>query len=132
MAKSATKPAFGAGVLSGLRAAAGAAGGEPRFLLLEQVEEDPDQSRTSFDQAELEQLAETIHQYGVLTLVGVRNIGVTATALYMVRGAYVLPAWPSRPASRQPSSPRTRPAWPCRSSRTRHGPTCPTVTWLQR
>lgn len=74
MAKPAIKPAFGAGVLSGLRATAGAAGGEPLFLLLDQIEEDPDQPRTSFDQAELEQLAETIRQYGVLTPVGVRKV----------------------------------------------------------
>lgn len=74
MAKPAIKPAFGAGVLSGLRATAGAAGGEPLFLLLDQIEEDPDQPRTSFDPAELEQLAETIRQYGVLTPVGVRKV----------------------------------------------------------
>lgn len=74
MAKPAIKPAFGAGVLSGLRATAGAAGGEPLFLLLDQIEEDPDQPRTSFDQVELEQLAETIRQYGVLTPVGVRKV----------------------------------------------------------
>ena len=74
MAKPAIKPAFGAGVLSGLRATAGAAGGEPLFLLLDQIEEDPDQPRTSFDQTELEQLAETIRQYGVLTPVGVRKM----------------------------------------------------------
>src|SRR5438874_1972390 len=74
MAKPAIKPAFGAGVLSGLRATAGAAGGEPLFLLLDQIEEDPDQPRTSFAQAELEQLAETIRQYGVLTPVGVRKV----------------------------------------------------------
>ena len=74
MAKPAIKPAFGAGVLSGLRATAGAAGGEPLFLLLDQIEEDPDQPRTSFDQAELEQLAETIRLYGVLTPIGVRKL----------------------------------------------------------
>ena len=74
MAKPAIKPAFGAGVLSGLRATAGAAGGEPLFLLLDQIEEDPDQPRTSFDEAELLQLAETIRLYGVLTPVGVRKL----------------------------------------------------------
>ena len=74
MAKPATKPAFGAGVLSGLRATAGNAGGEPLFLLLDQIEEDPDQPRTNFDEAELEQLAETIRLYGVLTPVGVRKL----------------------------------------------------------
>jgi ParB family chromosome partitioning protein len=74
MAKPAIKPAFGAGVLSGLRATAGAAGGEPLFLLLDQIEEDPDQPRTSFDEAELQQLAETIRLYGVLTPVGVRKL----------------------------------------------------------
>lgn len=74
MAKPATKPAFGAGVLSGLRVTAGATGGEPLFLLLDQIEEDPDQPRTVFDQAELEQLAETIRLYGVLTPIGVRKL----------------------------------------------------------
>jgi ParB family transcriptional regulator, chromosome partitioning protein len=74
MAKPATKPTFGAGVLSGLRATAGAASGEPLFLLLDQIEEDPDQPRTGFDEAELEQLAETIRLYGVLTPVGVRKL----------------------------------------------------------
>ena len=74
MAKPAIKPAFGAGVLSGLRATAGAAGGEPLFLLLDQIEEDPDQPRTTFDQGELEQLAETIRLYGVLTPIGVRKL----------------------------------------------------------
>src|ERR1700748_2055341 len=74
MAKPATKPAFGAGILSGLRATAGAVGGEPLFPLLDQVEEDPDQPRTNFDEAELEQLAETIRLYGVLTPVGVRKL----------------------------------------------------------
>jgi ParB family chromosome partitioning protein len=74
MAKPAIKPAFGAGILSGLRATAGAAGGEPLFLLLDQIEEDPDQPRTSFDEAELQQLAETIRLYGVLTPVGVHKL----------------------------------------------------------
>lgn len=74
MAKPATKPAFGAGILSGLRATAGAAGGEPLFLLLDQIEEDPNQPRTSFDEGELEQLAETIRLYGVLTPIGVRKL----------------------------------------------------------
>ena len=74
MAKPAAKPAFGAGILSGLRATAGAVGGEPLFLPLDQVEEDPDQPRTTFDEAELEQLAETIRLYGVLTPVGVRRL----------------------------------------------------------
>ena len=68
------KPVFGAGILSGLRATAGAAGGEPLFLLLDQIEEDPDQPRTSFDPTELEQLAETIRLYGVLSPIGVRKL----------------------------------------------------------
>lgn len=74
MAKAAIKPAFGAGILSGLRATAGAAGGEPLFLLLDQIEEDPNQPRSNFDEGGLEQLAETIRLYGVLTPVGVRKL----------------------------------------------------------
>ena len=73
MRKPLPKPAFGAGVLAGLRATAGA-GGEPFYLVLDQIEEDPNQPRTSFDSAELEQLAETIRLYGVLSPVGVRRL----------------------------------------------------------
>jgi ParB family chromosome partitioning protein len=75
MAKPApNKPSFGAGVLSGLRATVGKTGGEPLFLPLDQIEEDPEQPRTVFDQDELEQLAETIRLYGVLTPIGVRKL----------------------------------------------------------
>lgn len=73
MRKPLPKPAFGAGVLAGLRSTAGA-GGEPFYLVLDQIEEDPHQPRTTFDPAELEQLAETIRLYGVLSPVGVRKL----------------------------------------------------------
>lgn len=75
MAKApAVKPSFGAGVLSGLRQAAGTTqGGEPLHLPLDQIAEDPDQPRSVFSDAELEQMAETIRLVGVLSPVGVRK-----------------------------------------------------------
>ena len=70
----AVKPGFGAGVLSGLRQAAGTTqGGEPLILPLDQITEDPDQPRSVFSDGELEQLAETIRLVGVLSPIGVRK-----------------------------------------------------------
>lgn len=76
MAKApAAKPAFGAGILSGLRQAASKeGGGEPLTLLLDQIEEDPTQPRQVFSDAELEQMAETIRLLGVLSPIGVRKL----------------------------------------------------------
>ncbi len=74
MAKaSAAKPVFGTGVLSGLRQAAGTGGGEPLTLLLDQIDEDPNQPRKVFSDAELDQMAETIKLLGVLSPIGVRK-----------------------------------------------------------
>ncbi len=75
MAKAqAVKPSFGSGVLSGLRQAAGTPkSGEPLTLLLDHIEEDPNQPRHVFSDAELEQMAETIRLVGVLSPVGVRK-----------------------------------------------------------
>lgn len=68
------KPSFGTGVLSGLRQAAGTTkGGEPLILPIDQIAEDPDQPRSVFSDAELEQMAETIRLVGVLSPVGVRK-----------------------------------------------------------
>jgi len=75
MAKATTpkKSLFTAGVFDNLEAAAtGAMSAAPRILLAD-IDEDPEQPRTTFDQAELEQLAETIKLLGgVLQPIGVR------------------------------------------------------------
>lgn len=70
----ASKPAFGAGILSGLRATAGKPEGEPLHLRLDQVEEDPDQPRKTFDQGELERLAASIRIVGLLQPIIVRRL----------------------------------------------------------
>lgn len=76
MGKAATpkKSLFAAGVFDGLDAVTtGGAGNRPLRVLLADIDEDPEQPRTTFDQGELEQLAETITLLGgVLQPIGLR------------------------------------------------------------
>ena len=78
MAKRAT---FAAASFNNLRAAAGEGAGEPLRIPLADIDEDPKQPRQTFDQAELEGLAFTIQEKGVLQPIGV---------LPPVEGRYVL------------------------------------------
>lgn len=68
------KPIFIPGAFDDLRAAAGGeASSAPLRVLLADVDEDPDQPRTMFDEAKLRQLADTIELLGgVLQPIGVR------------------------------------------------------------
>jgi ParB family chromosome partitioning protein len=76
MGKAATpkKSLFTAGVFDGLEAATmGGTGNAPLRVLLADIDEDPEQPRTTFDQGKLEQLAETITLLGgVLQPIGLR------------------------------------------------------------
>ena len=76
MAKAAgpKKSLFAAGVFDGLAAAATGTPSASSRILLADIDEDPAQPRTSFDQGELEKLAETIKLAGgqVLQPIGVR------------------------------------------------------------
>lgn len=76
MGKAATpkKSLFTAGVFDGLEAVTmGGAGNRPPRILLADIDEDPEQPRTTFDQGELERLAETITLLGgVLQPIGLR------------------------------------------------------------
>lgn len=69
MAKKAT---FAAASFSNLRAAAGESAGEPLRIPLVDIDEDPKQPRQTFDQAELESLALTIRDRGILQPIGVQ------------------------------------------------------------
>jgi ParB family chromosome partitioning protein len=68
----AKKASFTAASFSNLRAAAGEGAGEPLRITLVDIDEDPNQPRRSFDQAELESLALTIRERGVLQPIGVK------------------------------------------------------------
>jgi len=63
---------FAAASFGNLRAASGEGQGEALRLLLSDIIEDPDQPRRTFDQAELESLAETIKLKGVVQAIVVR------------------------------------------------------------
>ncbi len=67
----AKKPMFSAGAFDDLRAASGETTGAPLRLALNIIDEDPNQPRTIFDDAELETLAESIRLRGVLQPIGV-------------------------------------------------------------
>jgi len=69
MAKKAT---FAAASFSNLRAATGENAGEPLRIPLVDIDEDPKQPRQTFDEAELEGLAFTIRDRGILQPIGVR------------------------------------------------------------
>lgn len=69
MAKKAT---FAAASFSNLRAATGEGAGEPLRIPLVDIDEDPKQPRQTFDRAELESLAFTIRDRGILQPIGVR------------------------------------------------------------
>jgi len=68
----AKKASFAAASFHNLRAAAGEGAGEPLRIALVDIDEDPKQPRKSFDQAELESLASTIRERGVLQPIGVK------------------------------------------------------------
>ena len=68
----AKKASFAAASFSNLRAATGEGAGEPLRIPLVDIDEDPKQPRQSFDQDELEGLALTIRDRGILQPVGVR------------------------------------------------------------
>lgn len=67
----AKKASFAAASFSNLRAAAGEGAGEPLRIALLDIDEDPNQPRKAFDQAELEAMAVTIRDKGVLQPIGV-------------------------------------------------------------
>lgn len=72
--KSTAKPraSFAAASFGNLRAASGEGQGEALRILLADIDEDPDQPRKSFDQAELESMAESIKLKGVVQPIVVR------------------------------------------------------------
>lgn len=67
----AKKPMFALGAFDDLRAASGETTGAPLMIAVNLIDEDPDQPRTTFDQAELEALADSIRLRGVLQPIGV-------------------------------------------------------------
>ena len=67
----AKKASFAAASFSNLRAATGEGAGEPLRIALVDIDEDPNQPRKTFDEAELEGLALTIRDKGVLQPIGV-------------------------------------------------------------
>lgn len=67
----AKKASFAAASFSNLRAATGESAGEPLRIALVDIDEDPNQPRKAFDQAELEAMAITIRDKGVLQPIGV-------------------------------------------------------------
>lgn len=67
----AKKASFAAASFSNLRAATGEGAGEPLRIALVDIDEDPKQPRQTFDKAELEGLALTIRDKGVLQPIGV-------------------------------------------------------------
>ncbi len=68
----AKKASFAAASFQNLRAAAGEGAGEPLRIALVDIDEDPNQPRRSFDADELESLAFTIRDRGVLQPIGVK------------------------------------------------------------
>ena len=68
----AKRASFAAASFSNLRAAAGEGAGEPLRIALADIDEDPNQPRQAFDPAELESMAATIRDRGVLQPIGVR------------------------------------------------------------
>lgn len=68
----AKRASFSAASFSNLRAAAGEGAGEPLRIALVDIDEDPNQPRQAFDPAELESMAATIRDRGVLQPIGVR------------------------------------------------------------
>ena len=68
----AKRASFAAASFSNLRAAAGEGAGEPLRIALVDIDEDPNQPRQAFDPAELESMAATIRDRGVLQPIGVR------------------------------------------------------------
>jgi len=79
------RAAFGGGMLTSLRASFGDDTGAAMKLRLDQVEEDPDQPRQSFDPEALEQLAASIRMVGVLQPIAVRPL--TGDRYRLVYGA---------------------------------------------
>ncbi|WP_224742112.1 ParB N-terminal domain-containing protein [Bradyrhizobium sp. 2S1] len=51
----------------------GAAIGQPICVAIDRIDEDPDQPRRSFDEQKLEELAESVRQYGVLQPIVLRQ-----------------------------------------------------------
>ena len=66
------KATFAAGSFGNLRAATGEGPGEALRILLADIDEDPNQPRKSFDQAELESMADSIKEHGVVQPIVVR------------------------------------------------------------
>ncbi|MCC8509771.1 ParB/RepB/Spo0J family partition protein [Xanthomonas perforans] len=66
------RASFAASSFGNLRAATGEGQGEALRILLADIDEDPNQPRRSFDQAELESLAESIKLKGVVQPIVVR------------------------------------------------------------
>lgn len=71
-AKPKPRASFAAASFGNLRAAAGEGQGEALRILLADIDEDPDQPRKTFDQAELESMAESIRLNGVVQPIVVR------------------------------------------------------------
>lgn len=71
-AKPKPRATFAAASFGNLRAAAGEGQGEALRILLADIDEDPDQPRKTFDQAELESMAESIASEGVVQPIVVR------------------------------------------------------------
>jgi ParB family chromosome partitioning protein len=71
-AKPKPRATFAAASFGNLRAAAGEGQGEALRILLADIDEDPDQPRKTFDQAELESMAESIAIDGVVQPIVVR------------------------------------------------------------
>lgn len=66
------KATFAAASFAALRAAAGESQGEALRILLADIDEDPDQPRTNFDADELEAMAASIREHGVVQPITVR------------------------------------------------------------
>lgn len=66
------RAAFSAATFGNLRAASGEGQGEPLNLLLSQIDKDPGQPRTSFDDEAIKQLAASIREHGLLQPIVVR------------------------------------------------------------
>ena len=68
----AKRASFAAASFANLRAATGEGAGEPLRIPLSDIDEDPKQPRQAFDSAELESMATTIRDRGVLQPIGVQ------------------------------------------------------------
>jgi ParB family transcriptional regulator, chromosome partitioning protein len=66
------RASFAAASFGNLRAAAGEGQGEALRILLADIDEDPNQPRQTFDQGELEAMAESIREHGVVQPIVVR------------------------------------------------------------